>query len=62
MRGFFQACEDIEPTKRFIVYNGKDMFPLPNGVIAISLIEIMKSLETWFDYRNLFQSTNLPNA
>ena len=43
-RGFYQACEDIQPAKIFVIYNGEETFPLPSGVVAISLQEIMKKL------------------
>ena len=45
--GFYIACEDIQPTKRFLVYNGLETFPLPNNIIAISLLELMKMLEKY---------------
>ncbi|MFN3828412.1 MAG: ATP-binding protein [Micavibrio sp.] len=44
-RGFFEACEDIKPTKKFVVYSGSDDFPLENGVLAISLPSLMKQIE-----------------
>ena len=34
--GFYQACEDLEPAKRFMVYPGHDRYPLGDGVEAIS--------------------------
>lgn len=43
-KGFYYACEDIQPNKTFIVYNGKETFPLPNGVMAISIYELMKTI------------------
>ncbi len=43
-RGFYNACEDVQPTKSFVIYNGEETFPLPSGVIAISLQEIMKKI------------------
>ena len=43
-RGFYNACEDIQPNKTFCIYNGEETFPLPNGVTAISLPQMMKLL------------------
>ncbi|MYB38497.1 MAG: ATP-binding protein [Gammaproteobacteria bacterium] len=36
-RGFHSACEDLAPTRRFVVHAGQDRFPLPGDVEAISL-------------------------
>lgn len=44
-RGFFEACEDIKPNKKFVVYSGADDFPLENGISAVSLSSIMKQVE-----------------
>lgn len=44
-RGFFEACEDINPSKKFVVYSGADDFPLENGIFAVSLTSIMKQVE-----------------
>ncbi len=44
-QGFHIACEDIKPTKKFVVYNGGESFPLPNGVVAIGLGELMENLK-----------------
>ncbi len=39
-RGFYVACDDLRPAKRFIVYPGAETFPLYNGVNAISLEDL----------------------
>lgn len=39
-RGFYSACEDLAPTRRFVVYPGAERWPLGNGVEVISLIEL----------------------
>ena len=39
-RGFYVACDDLRPAKRFIVYPGAETFPLYNGVNAISLADL----------------------
>ena len=44
-KGFYNACEEIKPTKTFVIYNGKEEFPLPHHITAISLINMMKRLQ-----------------
>jgi predicted AAA+ superfamily ATPase len=39
-RGFHQACADIQPARRFVVYNGAERFPLGDGAEAVSLGEL----------------------
>ncbi len=43
-KGFYIACEDIQPQRRYVVYSGKDRFPLAKGVIAIPLFELMQEI------------------
>ncbi|TFF40622.1 ATP-binding protein [Mucilaginibacter psychrotolerans] len=43
-KGFYLACEDIKPDKSFVVYAGKDKFPMNNQVTAIPLHELMMEL------------------
>ncbi len=45
-QGFHIACEDIKPTKKFIIYNGDETFPLPNNVMAVGLGELMGKLKS----------------
>lgn len=40
-KGFYIACEDLKPTKKFIVYAGDEKFPLAKDVEVISLRDIM---------------------
>ncbi len=40
-KGFYHACEDIQPHKSFVVYAGQERYPISEGVDAISLPEIM---------------------
>ena len=40
-KGFYIACEDVKPQRRYVVYSGKDAFPFSEGVTAISLAELM---------------------
>jgi predicted AAA+ superfamily ATPase len=39
-RGFHQACEDLRPHKRFVVYSGNDRFPLDADTEAIGVREL----------------------
>ena len=39
-RGFFSACEDVLPHKRFVVYAGTERYPMDSGVTAIGLTEM----------------------
>ena len=43
-RGFHQACADLQPHKRFIVYPGEERFSLGAGVEAIGLTGLMLEL------------------
>lgn len=43
-KGFYLGCEDIGATHRFIVYSGKERFPLTKKIIAIPLLEMMNEL------------------
>jgi len=44
-RGFYQACEDVKATKKYIVYGGDDEFPIQNNITVISLRKLMDKLE-----------------
>jgi uncharacterized protein len=44
-KGFHLGSEDIGATKQFIVYPGKERFKLTKNVEAISLLEIMETLQ-----------------
>jgi predicted AAA+ superfamily ATPase len=43
-KGFHIACDDIKADKRYVVYSGKDKFPLGNGANAIPLPALMQEL------------------
>ncbi|MHA4737818.1 ATP-binding protein [Dyadobacter sp. MSC1_007] len=43
-KGFHIACEDIQPDKKFVIYSGKDTFPMGDGITAISLSDFMKEI------------------
>jgi len=44
-RGFYHASDDLNPDRRFVVYPGKERFPLADGVEAIGLVELSLALE-----------------
>jgi predicted AAA+ superfamily ATPase len=44
-RGFYSACETVQPQRRFVVYGGIERFPLAEGVLAISLPDLCAELE-----------------
>jgi predicted AAA+ superfamily ATPase len=44
-KGFYLGCDDVQATKRFVVYPGKEMFPMGNGTVATPLGEMMKLIE-----------------
>jgi predicted AAA+ superfamily ATPase len=43
-RGFYSACEDLEPTRRYVVYPGEERFPLRDGVEAIGLTALCEEV------------------
>lgn len=43
-RGFHQACEDIKPERRFVVYPGAHAFPLNDGIEVLPLHDLGKVL------------------
>lgn len=43
-RGFYEACEDLKPAKRFVVHAGADRFPISDDVQAIGVRELAESL------------------
>jgi len=44
-RGFHVACEDLQPSARFVVHPGDERFSLARGVDAIGLVELAKILQ-----------------
>jgi predicted AAA+ superfamily ATPase len=44
-RGFYTACDDIQPTQRWLVHGGHDCYPLGDGVQAIGLRELALTLQ-----------------
>lgn len=43
-RGFHNACADLRPERRFVVYAGDEYFPLGEGSEAIGLIDLCTTL------------------
>jgi hypothetical protein len=43
--GFHSASKDVQATAKFVIYSGKERFPLGDGIEAIGLIEFLKVLE-----------------
>lgn len=44
-RGFHQARLDLEPARSFVIYPGKDRYPIAEDVEAISLFEMAQMLD-----------------
>ncbi len=43
-RGFFSACDDIKPTKKWVIYPGADAYPLNDDIQAMPLHTAMQTL------------------
>ncbi len=43
-KGFYLGCEDIKATKRFVVYPGKEHFPVTKEITAIPVLDMMNEL------------------
>ena len=44
-RGFYSACEDLQPAKRWLVYPGAESYPVGDGVQAIGLRELVEVIQ-----------------
>lgn len=44
-RGFHQACADLQPERRLLLYPGTDQFPLPDQIEVMSVGEGMEALK-----------------
>lgn len=42
--GFYHACEDIQATKKFVIYSGSDQFPMKGGIEVIGLVAFLKMI------------------
>lgn len=45
-RGFFQACDDLKPTAKFIVYPGKEEFNVGENILALGLPNLLTRLKS----------------
>lgn len=43
-KGFYSGCEDIKPSRCFVIYSGLESFPMGDGITAISLPDLMLEL------------------
>ncbi|MGL5736179.1 MAG: ATP-binding protein [Beijerinckiaceae bacterium] len=43
-RGFHSGCADLKPIARWVVYPGREAFPLSDGVEAISLVDAARRI------------------
>lgn len=43
-RGFHEACEDVNPTRKFVVHAEEDTFPMKDDIQAISLYKFVQKL------------------
>lgn len=41
-RGFHDACADVDPEAKYVVYSGKEQFAMPNDVSAISVVDLAR--------------------
>lgn len=41
-RGFYQACKDIQPEKRFVIYYGEEQYPMKENITALGLKGMME--------------------
>ncbi|MGB3585186.1 MAG: ATP-binding protein [Tunicatimonas sp.] len=44
-KGFYLSCEDIQATRRYVVYSGQDTFSMSKDVKAISLFDLMEEVK-----------------
>lgn len=44
-KGFYFACDDVQPDARYVVYSGTETYPLAQDVEAISLDSLLKKLK-----------------
>jgi predicted AAA+ superfamily ATPase len=43
-KGFYLACEDLQPARRLVVYSGSDRFPVTSDTEAIGLRDLAETL------------------
>ncbi len=45
-RGFWTALEDLQPAQGFVVYPGREYYPIKPDVFALPIAELTRLLET----------------
>lgn len=43
-KGFYVACEDVKPDRRFVVYSGTDRYPISSELDAVGLRDLAQTL------------------
>ncbi|MDP2878946.1 MAG: hypothetical protein Q8N74_05400 [Sulfuricella sp.] len=43
-RGFYAACADLKPAKKFVVYPGQERYRLAEDIEAISLVGLAQEI------------------
>lgn len=46
-RGFYSACADLNPTRKFVVYPGQEQYRMAEDITVISLVEICQLLQLY---------------
>jgi hypothetical protein len=46
-RGFYAACTDLNPVKKFVVYPGVERYRIAADIEAISLAELAAEIGEW---------------
>ena len=41
-KGFHFACEDIQPSRKFVVHAGQDSFPLAKDIEAVGFPDLLE--------------------
>ncbi|MEM8894719.1 MAG: DUF4143 domain-containing protein, partial [Bacteroidota bacterium] len=45
-RGFYEACQDLQPSEKYLIYTGKDSFYMKHDILALGLPEFLSILRT----------------
>ena len=45
-KGFYNACEDVQPNKSFVVYAGEERYPVSEGVEAMGVLEMVREISS----------------
>jgi predicted AAA+ superfamily ATPase len=46
-KGFYLACDEVKPSRKFVVYSGNERFKMPGEVTAISLQDILLEVKSF---------------